>query len=480
MEITTFLLFLNILNSMGYSLIGPLFPILGKESGLSDAIIGWVISGYPFANIFITPFIPYLSHKFTRFRLLYFSTFFVASCTIAYAFLYYISSFYPLIIWAFCIRIIHGFSSGIVFTLVYSLTISLSNKESTQKNLGYLELGLCFGISCGPLIASFFYKIGGYPLPFYFSGIFLYLSVYLTSKMGKEQINSKDNDNDNDNDNEDKESPPFFKFLYYTEILIILGSFYIILISGTFYLPCLSNYLIQKYNFSVSLSSLFFIIPTIFYITILQLLDVISKRLGLYLTSSIGLLITSLGCFLLAPIIGIFNNIFFLIVGFGFIGAGQAPVFIPLLIVLSKCIIRMEKNLDELTANDITTSLNNVFVAIGEFSGPIIGGYITTYFGFNYCCFWVSFLVLLYFGIFSYYFYNEIINKVQEKEELLEKEGDKEIININNFRQSFINYKKFYFLGINEKKGKHRKFTFNLEGNENENRRNSLYSSLTN
>ena len=219
MEITTFLLFLNILNSMGYSLIDPLFPILGRECGLSDALIGWVVSAYSLANFLITPFIPYLSQRFTRLKLLYFSTFFVASCTILYAFLYYISSFYSLIIWAFLIRTIHGFSSGIVFTLVYSLTISLSNKDSTQKNLGYLELGLCFGISCGPLIASIFYKIGGYPLPFYVSGFFLYLSVYLTNKMGKEKINSKDNDDEN------RESPPFFKFLYSTEILVILGSF---------------------------------------------------------------------------------------------------------------------------------------------------------------------------------------------------------------------------------------------------------------
>ena len=138
----------------------------------------------------------------------------------------------------------------------------------------------------------------------------------------------------------------------------------------------------------------------------------------------------------------------------------------------------MEKNLDELTANDIATSLNNVFVAIGEFSGPIIGGYITTFFGFNYCCFLVSLIILLYFGIFTYYFYNQIINKVQDNEELLENKEDKEIININKFRQSFTNYKRLYFLNINGKNGKKRKYTFNLDRNENENR-DSLYSSLT-
>ena len=102
----------------------------------------------------------------------------------------------------------------------------------------------------------------------------------------------------------------------------------------TFYLPSLTNYIIEKYNFSVSITSLFFIIPTIFYVIVLQLLDLLSKFFGLYGTACLGLFMISLGTFLLAPIINIFNNIYLFIFGFGILGAGQAPFFIPLLIAL--------------------------------------------------------------------------------------------------------------------------------------------------
>ena len=114
----------------------------------------------------------------------------------------------------------------------------------------------------------------------------------MTNKIGKEKINSKQSA-------ENKKDLPFFKFFYFSEILFILGCFFFCMISCTFYLPSLTNYLIQIYNFSVSVASLFFIVPTIFYITCLQFLDLVSKRLGLYGTSSLGLLIISLGCFFL-------------------------------------------------------------------------------------------------------------------------------------------------------------------------------------
>ena len=97
MNITTILLILNVLNAMGYTLLSPLFPILGKSNGLSDALIGWVISAYAISNTIMAPFIPLLVQKFTRAKVLYFSTFSVATCTILYSFLYYISSFYLLL-----------------------------------------------------------------------------------------------------------------------------------------------------------------------------------------------------------------------------------------------------------------------------------------------------------------------------------------------------------------------------------------------
>ena len=60
MKITKKLLFLNILNSMGYSLIVIYFQFWGQQNGLNDAVIGWRISAYAITNTITTPFIPLL------------------------------------------------------------------------------------------------------------------------------------------------------------------------------------------------------------------------------------------------------------------------------------------------------------------------------------------------------------------------------------------------------------------------------------
>ena len=105
---------------------------MGKQNGLNDAKIAWIISAYAITNTITTPFIPLLVQKFTRIKLLYLSTFLVATCNFIFFFII-ISSFYSLIISAIIIRTINGFISGNVFTLIYSLTISLSEKNIYNK-----------------------------------------------------------------------------------------------------------------------------------------------------------------------------------------------------------------------------------------------------------------------------------------------------------------------------------------------------------
>ena len=91
-----------------------------------------------------------------------------------------------LMINAFIIRTIHGICAGIIGTLVYSLIISFAEKWKTQTSLGSLEIAYPLGRSAGLLIASVFYKIGGYPLPFFVGGWCSFVSFYLNF-----QINDK-------------------------------------------------------------------------------------------------------------------------------------------------------------------------------------------------------------------------------------------------------------------------------------------------
>ena len=38
------LFIINSFNSMGYSLIAPLFPIIGENINISESLLGWIIA----------------------------------------------------------------------------------------------------------------------------------------------------------------------------------------------------------------------------------------------------------------------------------------------------------------------------------------------------------------------------------------------------------------------------------------------------
>ena len=400
MKDSNLLFIINMFSGIGYSLIAPLFPLLGKEDGLNEELIGWVISLYPIAGTAFTPFVPLICQKFSRIKILMVCTFVEATCTFLYGLFKYISSFPLLIISIFIVRILHGIFAGIIAILVFSLTYSLSSEDELQVALGSLELGFCLGSSAGPIFASFFYKIGGYPLPFFILGIVLYISVYLTKQISEEKLK---------NDEEMEGNPPFVKFLYYWDINIILIVLIIGMVACTYYLPCLTNHLMNNYNLSVSMSSLFFVIPVIFYVIGLQTLDFFTNKIGIYATSTIGLFLTAISCLFTYPTPPIPKSILCVIFGFIIKGLGQAPVFVPALVAITKKIRDIDNNIDELTANDISSAMYNLFINIGDFIGPVIGGFLSNRFGFNFCNFVIALVMLIYTFIYGKHFYENIL-----------------------------------------------------------------------
>ncbi len=487
MKNTTLFLLINMFSGMGYSLVSPLFPSLGKKDNIGEDVLGWIISTYSIASTILTPFIPALSKKFSRIKLLYFATFFEATCTLIYGFLPIIPSHSVLIVIIFCLRILHGCCAAIIGTLVFSLTISLSEEDETQICIGNLEVGWSLGTSSGPLFASFFYRLGGYSLPFIILGLFLYISVYLTKSVDSEKLK---------NEEESEEDPPFASFLLYPQIFLILIAFIICMIIVTFYYPCLTNHLTNNYNLSISTASLFFIIPIVSYVSILQFLDSLSAKFGIYFTFSCGLIFSTISPLFIYPCPPIPKSLISIILGFLLIGAGSAPVFVPGLVALSKNIRKIDNNIDELTANDISSAINTLTIAIGDFCGPIIGGFFTSNYNFKYCCLIVFLIGAFYSIIFISYFVRNIIDDIKiflsektiVKDDLEKQEND--IINEESPNEGLIynqNLNKSVLELNNSFLGKFKFDTFGLRRHSFSNRfrkkdrisKISLYSSLT-
>ncbi len=191
--------------------------------------------------------------------MLFLATFFEATCTLLYGFLEKIHNYKLLVFVIFLLRGLHGVGSAIIITLVYSLTYSLSDPKNVQSSLGYIEIAWSSGIAIGPLFASFFYHLGGYPLTFYILGCFLYFSVYLTKKLQNElqdftNKNQDDNNNINITENNDINNiqedssitPSVLGYVTKYKVVILLLSSVSSFIANTFYFPSLTNHLMNK------------------------------------------------------------------------------------------------------------------------------------------------------------------------------------------------------------------------------------------
>jgi len=252
---------------------------------------------------------------------------------------------------------------------------------------------MSLGSSAGPLFVSIFYKIGGYKLPFLILGLFLYISVYLTKILESEKLDK----------NEIEEDPSVFKFLNNLDIILISGALILSMIAFTFYFPCLTNHLYEKYNLGVSSSSLFFSVPLLSYLIIVNFINIISKKLGNYHSLSAGILVNVIGVYLIYPLPPFGNNIVFIIIGLALIGAGSL-IFVFSLLELSKIIKTLSGDYDQNTVNDIASAVNNLFTAIGDLLGPIIGGSLSSHFSFKISCIFIFTIFSIFYILFIIFY----------------------------------------------------------------------------
>ena len=265
-------------------------------------------------------------------------------------------------------------------------------------------------------------------MPFILLGLVLYISVYLSYEVHSDRLLQQD-------DNE--QNPSFIRFLRYPKIFLILLGFIVVMILSSFYFPCLVNHLQENYSLSTSVSSIFFVIPIFSYIFILQFLDYLTSKFGLYTIYSFGLVVSTLSPILLYPCPPFSKRIIFVITGFLLNGIGQAPVFIPGLVALSKNIRNIDENIDELIANDISSAVNTLTIYIGEFVGPIIGGYLTSTYDFKYCCYFMFLIGATFSGIFILVFLMQIKSEISFL--FKSKENDVPILlNESSFREGLI------------------------------------------
>jgi multidrug resistance protein len=181
------LVFISIINSMGFGIIIPLLYSYGKKFGVTEQTIGLLTAAFSISQFFATPVLGSLSDKFGRKPILVLSL--VGTCLSFILF-----GFANSIIMLFAARILDGLTGGNI-SVAQAMISDISPPKERAKNFGILGSAFGFGFVIGPAVGGLLSKFGT-KVPFFFAAGIALLGVVLTLFLLKETNNNKKGGNE--------------------------------------------------------------------------------------------------------------------------------------------------------------------------------------------------------------------------------------------------------------------------------------------
>jgi multidrug resistance protein len=154
------LVFVCIINSMGFGIIVPVLYPYGKQFGLTGETLGVLIASFSIAQFFATPVLGSLSDKWGRKPLLVIS---LAGTCISFLLFAEARS----ILMLFSARILDGLTGGNV-SVAQAMVSDTSTPQNRAKKFGILGSAFGFGFVIGPAIGGLLNQIGR-QAPFFFA-----------------------------------------------------------------------------------------------------------------------------------------------------------------------------------------------------------------------------------------------------------------------------------------------------------------------
>jgi multidrug resistance protein len=176
------LVFICVINSLGFGIIVPLLYSYGKKFGLTGQTLGLLTASFSIAQFFATPLLGALSDRFGRKPLLVISL--AGTCL---SFLLFAEARSLLVL--FAARILDGLTGGNI-SVAQAMVSDSSSSDDRAKNFGILGSAFGFGFVIGPAIGGLLSKYG-LQVPFYFAAGVSLLGVLCSMFFLKETNTAK-------------------------------------------------------------------------------------------------------------------------------------------------------------------------------------------------------------------------------------------------------------------------------------------------
>ncbi|SHN08830.1 MFS transporter [Mucilaginibacter sp. OK098] len=154
------LVFVCIINSLGFGIIVPVLYTYGKTFGLTGTTLGILTASFSIAQFFATPVLGSLSDKWGRKPLLVISL--AGTCV---SFLMFAEARSLLIL--FAARILDGLTGGNV-SVAQAMVADTATPQNRAKRFGILGSSLAFGFVIGPFVGGVFTNLSP-QAPFFFA-----------------------------------------------------------------------------------------------------------------------------------------------------------------------------------------------------------------------------------------------------------------------------------------------------------------------
>ena len=154
------LVFVCIINSLGFGIIVPVLYTYGKTFGLTGATLGVLTASFSIAQFFATPVLGSLSDKWGRKPLLVIS---LAGTCISFLLFAEANALWLL----FAARILDGLTGGNV-SVAQAMVADTATTENRAKRFGILGSAFAFGFVIGPLVGGSFSALSP-QAPFFFA-----------------------------------------------------------------------------------------------------------------------------------------------------------------------------------------------------------------------------------------------------------------------------------------------------------------------
>ena len=176
------LLFIAVINSMGFGIIIPLILSYGKKFGVNNETIGLLTASFSVAQFFTTPVLGTLSDRIGRKWILAFS---LAGSCLSFILFGLANSLLLL----FAARILDGITGGNI-SVAQAMVSDMSSAKERAKNFGLLGSAFGFGYVIGPAIGGLLSRLGD-RAPFFFAAAMALSGMGLTLVLLKETSSQK-------------------------------------------------------------------------------------------------------------------------------------------------------------------------------------------------------------------------------------------------------------------------------------------------